>query len=126
MGTARETKPAGRLSQPPARITNPVIERVEARITLDPYLSLTGLAGYSGLSVRKLRTHLEHVAHPLPCYRVGGKILVRRSEFDAWIATYRQRGRVDVDRLVNEVVRELSAPAPGAAGRALLDKVRDR
>jgi hypothetical protein len=126
VGTARETKPAGWLAQPPARITNPVIERVEARVILDPFLSLTGLAGYSGLSVRKLRTHLAHVAHPLPCYRVGGKILVRRSEFDAWIATYRQRGRVDVDRLVNEVVRELSAPAPGAAGHALLDKVRDR
>ena len=96
------------------------------RIILDPYLSLAGLAGYSGLSVRKLRIHLAHVAHPLPCYRVGGKILVRRSEFDAWIAAYRQRGRVDVDRLVNEVVRELSAPTPGAAGQALLDKVRDR
>ena len=82
MGTARETKPAGWLAQPPARITNPVIERVEARVILDPYLSLVGLAGYSGLSVRKLRAHLADVMHPLPCYRVGGKILVRRSEFD--------------------------------------------
>jgi hypothetical protein len=99
---------------------------VEARVILDPYLSLVGLAGYSGLSIRKLRAHLAEVAHPLPCYRVGGKILVRRSEFDAWMATYRQRGRVDVDRLVNEVVRELSVPAPGAGGRALLDKVRNR
>jgi len=126
VGTARERKPAGWVAQPPARITNPVIERVEARVILDPYLSLTGLAGYSGLSVRKLRTHLADVAHPIPCYRVGGKLLVRRSEFDAWMATYRQRGRVDVDRLVNEVVRELSAPASGAAGHALLDKVPDR
>ncbi len=126
MGTARETKLAGSLlAQPPARITNPLIERVEARVILDPYFSLTGLAGYSGLSVRKLRTHLADVAHPLPCYRVGGKILVRRSEFDAWIATYRQCGRLDVDRLVNEVVSELSAPVSGAAGHALLDKVRD-
>jgi hypothetical protein len=121
VGTARETKPAGSLlAQPPARITNAVIERAEARILLDPYLSLVGLAGYSGLSVRKLRAHLADVRHPLPCYRVGGKILVRRSEFDGWIATYRQRGQVDVDRLVNEVVRELSEPASGAAGRAIL------
>jgi helix-turn-helix protein len=126
VGRARERKPAGSLAQPPPRITNPVIDRVEAHVILDPYLSLVGLARYSGLSVRKLRTHLADVAHPLPCYRVGGKILVRRSEFDAWIAAYRQRGRVDVDRLVNEVVRELSAPAPGAGGRALLDKVRNR
>ena|GEM_PF-447653 len=124
MGTARETKPAGWLARPPARITNPVIERVEARVILDPYLSLVGLAGYSGLSVRKLRAHLADVRHPLPCYRVGGKILVRRSEFDVWIAAYRQRGRADVDRLVDEVIREVSAPAPAAAGRALLDNVR--
>lgn len=123
MGTARETKPAGRLALPPAR-TNPVIERLEARVILDPYLSLAGLAGYSGLSVRKLRAHLADVMHPLPCYRVGGKILVRRSEFDVWIAAYRQRGRADVDRLVDEVIREVSAPAPAAAGCALLDKVR--
>ena len=126
MAKARERRSAGWLPQAPARITSPVVERVDARVILDPYLSLTGLAGYSGLSVRKLRIHLADVAHPLPCYRVGRKILVRRSEFDAWIATYRQRGRVDVDRLVNEVVRELSAPAPGAGGRALLDKVRNR
>lgn len=122
MGTARERKPAGWLAQPPARLSSPVIERVEARVILDPYLSLAGLAGYSGLSVRKLRAHLADVMHPLPCYRVGGKILVRRSEFDVWIAAYRQRGRGDVDRLVDEVIREVSAPAPAAA--ALLDKVR--
>ena len=126
MGTARERKPAGWLEQPQARFTSPAIERVEARIILDPYLSLVGLAAYSGLSVRKLRTHLGDVAHPIPCYRVGGKILVRRSEFDAWIATYRQRGRVDVDRLVDEVVREVSAPAVAAAGHALLGKVQHR
>jgi len=124
VGTARETKPAGRLALSPARITNPVIERVEARVILDPYLSLAGLAGYSGLSVRKLRAHLADVVHPLPCYRVGGKILVRRSEFDVWIAAYRQRGRADVDRLVDEVIREVSAPAPADKGCALLDNVR--
>src|SRR6185295_10419355 len=98
----------------------PVLERVEVGIALDPYLSLTALAGYAGLSVRKLRAHLADVMHPLPCYRVGGKILVRRSEFDAWMAAYRQRGRVDVDRLVDEVVKELSAPPSGAAGQAFL------
>ena len=55
----------------------------------DPFLPLRALAAYSGLSVRKLRNHLDDAGHPLPCYRVGGKILVRRSEFDAWMAAYR-------------------------------------
>ena len=65
------------------------------------------LAGYSGLSVRKLYDYLEDAAHPLPCYRVGGKILVRRSEFDGWIARHRQVGRTDVDQIVADVLRSL-------------------
>jgi len=50
-------------------------------------------------------------AHPLPCYRVGGKILVRRSEYDAWVARYRQVGHPDLDRLVNETLRDLRSAA---------------
>jgi hypothetical protein len=30
--------------------------------------------------------------------------VVRRSEFDAWIARYRQAGQPEVDRVVNEVL----------------------
>ena len=77
-------------------------------VPLDPYLPLRALGSYSGLSVRRLRQLLEDPAHPLPCYRVGGKILVRRSEFDVWIADYRARGRVDVDRLVNDTLSDFS------------------
>jgi len=82
-------------------------ERVVVTVPLDPYLPLTALAGYAGLSVRKLREFLTDPMHPLPCYRVGGKLLVRRSEFDTWIARYRERGRADVDRIVDETLREL-------------------
>jgi hypothetical protein len=32
---------------------------------------------------------------------------VRRSEFDAWIARYRQVGRADVDQIVSDVLRTL-------------------
>jgi hypothetical protein len=55
---------------------------------LDPFLSLKALASYSGLSVRKLREHLIDPAHPLPAYRVGGKILVRgQSSTRGWQRT---------------------------------------
>jgi hypothetical protein len=66
---------------------------------LDPYMSLKGLAAYSGLSVRTLRAYLELPPHAaLPCYRLpgGGKLLVRRSAFDAWIEQYRAQGRPGV------------------------------
>jgi hypothetical protein len=74
---------------------------------MDPFLSLKALASYSGLSVRKLRQHLEDPAHPLPYYRIGGKILVRRSEYDAWAARYRQVGRAEVDRIVSDILKTL-------------------
>ena len=63
-----------------------VVDQVQVSVDLDPYLSLKALAGYSGLSVRKLRYLLGDHRHPIPSYRVDGKVLVRRSEFDAWMA----------------------------------------
>ena len=64
-------------------------DEVAVSIPLDPYLSLRGLAGYSGLSVRTLRGHLRDADRPLPVYKVGGKLLVRASEFDTWMAGHR-------------------------------------
>src|SRR5262249_43449046 len=75
---------------------------------LDPFLDLRALSVYASLSVRKLRDLLDDPERPLPCYQVGGKLLVRRSEFDTWMAAHRRRGRADVDRIVNDVLHELS------------------
>ncbi len=79
-----------------AQVRGVLAERVVVSIPLDPFLPVRALASYSGLSVRKLRECLGDPLHPLPHYRVGGKILVRRSEFDAWMVTHRQHGRPDV------------------------------
>jgi hypothetical protein len=62
----------------------------------DTYLPLKALAAYAGLSPRTLRGYLVHPSKPLPHYRIGGKILVKRSEFDAWAATFRT---VETDRV---------------------------
>jgi excisionase family DNA binding protein len=82
-------------------------ERVVISTELDPFLSLRALASYSGLSVRKLRDYLADPSRPLPCYRVGGKVLIRRSEFDAWMLRFHQEGSTDVDRIVSDVLRDL-------------------
>jgi len=76
-------------------------------IPLDPLLSMKALAGYSGLSVRRLRDCLTDPIHPLPHYRVGGKIVVRTSAFDAWLTRFRQVGRPEVGRIVSDVMRDL-------------------
>jgi hypothetical protein len=90
-----------------AQVRGVLAERVVVSTPLDPFLSLKALVSYSGLSVRTLRALLTAPAHPLPCYRIGGKLLVRRSEYDAWAVRYRHVGRPDVDGLVADVLRDL-------------------
>jgi excisionase family DNA binding protein len=84
-----------------------VVDSLAVNVPLDPYLSLRAVSAYSGLSVRKLREFLAAPFNPLPCYRVGGKVLVRRSEFDAWISRFRTAGSPNVTALVDEVLTDL-------------------
>ena len=78
------------------------------------YLSLQDLSKFSSLSVRTLRSYLQHAQHPLPHYKLPGKILIRVDEFDSWIECYR-RGEPgdqapDIDQLVNSLMRGLQSP----------------
>jgi hypothetical protein len=72
-----------------------LVERVMLAAPADPFLSLRALADYSSLSVRTLRKFLERTppAQALPCYRLNGKVVVRRSEFDRYMQQYRAQGR---------------------------------
>jgi len=45
--------------------------------------------------------------NPLPYYRVGGKILLKRSEYDEWILAFRTRGNAALDSVVGELVEGL-------------------
>lgn len=71
---------------------------------LDPWLPLRALAGYSGLSVRTLRDYINDPLRALPCYRIGGKVLVRRGEFDGWMAQHRRVGPRGMDEIVDAVI----------------------
>jgi excisionase family DNA binding protein len=73
----------------------------------DGYLSVKALAAYSGLSVRTLRGYLVHSSMSLPHYRVGGKILVRRSEFDAWMVKFKVNEPSRVDAIVTDILARL-------------------
>jgi hypothetical protein len=92
-----------------AQVRGVLAERVVLSSVADPFLDLRSLAQYSSLSVRKLRDCLQGASHPLPSYKVGGKVLVRRSEFDTWIAAYRQRSDGRIDALVADVLRTVRA-----------------
>jgi len=77
-------------------------------ISEERLLSLRELAGYAGLSVRTLRGLAHRRVAPLPYYQIAGKILVRRSEFDAWMHQFRRSlRRPDVQGQVGRVVDEI-------------------
>ena len=94
----------GRPGKAAIRVQGTAPERVVLSTELDPYLSIKALSGYSGLSRRTLES-LVNLApdDALPCYRLPGKILVRRSDFDAWMAHHRSRGRPSLARAIREL-----------------------
>ena len=76
-----------------------ILEAVTIQTDLDPWLSLRALAGYSCLSRRTLQDLVNDTSDPIPSYRVGGKILVRKSDFDRWMIRRRNQKPLAAARL---------------------------
>lgn len=95
------------MKQPVGQVRGVFADRVVVSTPLDPFLDLRALSSYASISVRKLRDLLDDALDPIPAYQVGGKILVRRSEFDGWMARRRRRATADVDRIVADVLKGL-------------------
>lgn len=92
------------MKKPVDQVRGVLAERVVVSTTLDPLLSLRALAAYSSLSVRTLRGFTElQPDQALPCYRLPGKTLVRRSIFDAWLERYQTRGRPSLAKALRDL-----------------------
>jgi hypothetical protein len=73
----------------------------------DPgYFDLQALAAYSSCSVRWLRDRLVDQFRPLPHYRIEGKILVKREEFEHWLSASRVASPADG---LNDIVESVMA-----------------
>jgi excisionase family DNA binding protein len=79
----------------------------ENSVGSDRWLDLRRLREYATVSNRTLRTWIHSPVDPLPAVRVGTKILVRRSEFDAWMERHRVR-TVDLGCIVEEMVEAVT------------------
>ena len=71
------------------------------------YLDLKGLAAYSSSAVPTLRNYLK--SGEIPHFKLKGKLLVRVSEFEKWMETYRVGGREELSGLVDEVMESLES-----------------
>ena len=75
-------------------------------ITLkDQFLDLKGLSMYSALGVSTLREYIRR--GKLPAFKLKGKILIKRSEFDRYMEDYRININKDIDRIAREAIRSL-------------------
>ena len=71
----------------------------------DKLLDLKGLSKYSSLGVPTLRDYLR--SGGLPYFKLKGKILVRLSEFNNWIESFRIEKKQELNSLVNGVIESL-------------------
>ena len=74
------------------------------------WLGLGELTAYAAVSERTLRKWIHWPSDPLPAVQVGGKILVRRRDFDNWLERHpvQPADSVDVDGMVEDILGGLS------------------
>jgi hypothetical protein len=72
------------------------------------WMDLKTLERYSSISIRTLRSWIKAPDSPLPASTRGGKILVSRRAFDAWMNGHAIKvSSVDVGQIVNEILESL-------------------
>lgn len=89
-----------------------VIESIGLCSVWDPLMSIEGLSGYSTLAKRTLQDLFNHPRDPIPSYRVGTRVLIRKSEFDAWLSRRRNVKADAPARLAEADARALLSARP--------------
>jgi hypothetical protein len=73
---------------------------------IDQYLDLQNLSAYSCLGVPTLRDYLR--SGGLPHFKLKGKILVKKSEFDLWLESFRIKTDLEFNDIIDSVLESLS------------------
>ena len=100
------------MGNPPGAVPVHPVASVAVRVDLDLYMGMGALAGYLGLGRRTLQDLVNDPADPLPTYRVGAKLLARRSEVDALMARRRNRKPLAAARLAAADAKALLSSRP--------------
>jgi hypothetical protein len=96
--------------------TNPMDERAGDSLKGPPsgadsinreWLGLRDLTYYANVSERTIRSWIRSPVNPLPAVKVSGKVLVRKSDFDAFLQRYRIRPleEINIDAIVQDVLK---------------------
>ncbi len=79
------------------------VQEVIAYIDRDRYLDKKEAAAYTSLSIRNLEARLGEIPH----YRVGKKILFKKSELDRWLEQFREGGTQNLERIADEALESI-------------------
>jgi len=72
----------------------------------DQYFHLRGLSVYSSMGIATLRDYLR--AGDLPHFKLKGKLLIKRSDFDQWLEKYRSSNKKqNLNELIDGILKEL-------------------
>ena len=83
------------------------VEEILAQLSQDRYLCLSETSEYINLSERTIREKLSEIPH----FRVGSKVLFKKSEVDEWMQQYREIAEdSDISSIVDEVVESVLKP----------------
>ena len=71
------------------------------------WLGLKELTQYADLSERTIRSWIYSAVDPLPAAKVCGKVLVRKSDFDAYLQRHRIKrlDEINLDATVQDAIR---------------------
>ena len=68
----------------------------------DGYLSKTEASAYLGIAIRTIDKRLYEIPH----FKVGRRILFKKSELDEWMERYRECN-IDISKLADDVVKDV-------------------
>ena len=68
------------------------------------YFTVNGAALYLSMSERTIRSCLTDPLDPIPHFRKGRMIRIRRSELERWFENHRAVDLIEIDKLVDELI----------------------
>ena len=79
------------------------VQEILAYVDRDRYLDKRQASDYIGLSTRTLEGRLDEIPH----FRVGKKIVFKKSELDHWMETFREGTSHKLNRIADEAIESL-------------------
>ena len=83
------------------------VQEILAYLDRDRYMPKSEASTYLGISVSNIEKQLVSLPH----FRVGAKVLFRKSDLDRWMEKHREKpADFDLDRITDEALRAVLGP----------------